>query len=168
MAIESKLKPSFPRSPLGGISSEDRQKKTSRVMNHVLLIFLLVLLVGAGIFFAKKWMSSTDANNSSFSGITTSSDANTFQAVFLDNGQVYFGKLQRTQGNFYHLSTVYYIQQGLGSLTQDSSLSLIRLGSEAHGPQDFMDINKDHILFIETMKPDSKVMKAILGSQKSS
>ncbi len=83
-----------------------------------------------------------------------------YQAVFLDNGQVYFGKLERSRGDFYTLTNVFYLQSGV-TVEQTSSLSLTKLGSEAHGPEDQMQINREHILFIEDMKDDSKVVQAI-------
>ena len=82
-----------------------------------------------------------------------------YQAVFLDNGQVYFGKL-KTGNDFYELTDVFYLQAGSAGVDQ-ASLSLLKLGNEAHGPEDKMQINKDHVLFIEDMKSDSKVVSAI-------
>jgi len=43
---------------------------------------------------------------------------------------------------------------------------LIKLGNEIHGPADSMIITKDHILFIEQLKDDSKVVRAIKEYQK--
>lgn len=42
-----------------------------------------------------------------------------------------------------------------------NQLTLIKLGSEIHGPTDTIRINRDQILFVETLKDDSKVVKAI-------
>ncbi|MBI4256779.1 hypothetical protein HY626_01850 [Candidatus Uhrbacteria bacterium] len=83
-----------------------------------------------------------------------------YQAVFLDNGQVYFGKLERSRSEFYLLTDVFYLQSGV-SVEQTTNLALMKLGTEAHGPEDQMQINKEHILFIEDMKDDSKVIQAI-------
>jgi hypothetical protein len=38
---------------------------------------------------------------------------------------------------------------------------LVKLGSEVHGPADFMDINAEHVLFVEDLSSESKVAKAI-------
>jgi len=40
-------------------------------------------------------------------------------------------------------------------------LQLIKLGKELHGPKDQMVLNRDHILFIEELSSDSKVVKSI-------
>ena len=42
-----------------------------------------------------------------------------------------------------------------------NQLTLIKLGAEIHGPTDSIRINRDQILFVETLKDDSKVVKAI-------
>ena len=41
------------------------------------------------------------------------------------------------------------------------SVSLVKLGDELHGPADKMEINRDQILFIEDLKPNSQVVMAI-------
>ncbi len=90
-----------------------------------------------------------------------------YQAVFLDNGQVYFGKLSQS-GKSYKLSDIYYLQAG-ESLQQAASTSggatpniqLIKLGSELHGPTDAMYIERSNLLFWENLKDDSKVVEAI-------
>jgi hypothetical protein len=48
-----------------------------------------------------------------------------------------------------------------------SQIQLVKLGSEIHGPTSDMKINRDQILFIENLKPDSQVLKAILDQKKA-
>ncbi len=118
------------------------------------LAIALVAVVVAASAFAWWWF----GVRSGIGKPAASSD--TYQAVFLDNGQVYFGKLEEREDAFYRLTSVYYMQ--LQGNTQDAADSvLVKLGSEVHGPADFMDINPDHILFIEDLAGDSKVSKAI-------
>lgn len=91
-----------------------------------------------------------------------------YQAVFLSNGQVYFGKITSSPWSKYvRLKDIYYLQlkQGLQSQDLDAipsgDMTLIKLGNELHAPSDKMEINRDHILFIEDLKAESKVVKAI-------
>lgn len=91
-------------------------------------------------------------------------DASKYQAVFLDNGQVYFGHL--TSGEeFFRLTDVFYLQYRqnpqTGDPAADADVSIIKLGNEVHGPQDWMDINEEHVLFIEELKAESRVASAI-------
>jgi len=87
------------------------------------------------------------------------------QAVFLTNGQVYFGEVSDLNESNISLKNIYYLQSDKtnqpSQLDAQSDLKLIKLGNELHGPQDTMHINRDHVLFIEPLKPDSKVVKAI-------
>ena len=106
------------------------------------------------------------------SGSTGISEGN-YQAVFLTNGQVYFGKLSEVQKSYLKLNSIYYLQVTPVLQTgtadevsgnppqQQQQLSLVKLGNELHGPVDEMFINRDHILFIEDLESDSQVVQAI-------
>ena len=93
----------------------------------------------------------------------------TWHAVFLTNGQVYFGHLKGQTSQFATLADIYYLQvdqqQNLqpdkNAAAAQPKLTLIKLGNELHGPKDSMSINRDQILFVEDMKSDSKVVTAI-------
>ena len=88
-----------------------------------------------------------------------------YQAVFLTNGQVYFGKLSLEDSGHASLSDIYYLQvqqvQPESNETTQGKLTLIKLGNEIHGPDDQMTINTDQILFWENLKDEGKVVQAI-------
>ncbi len=93
--------------------------------------------------------------------------ASEWQAVFLTNNEVYFGKLVNYDGSYVTLSDVYYLRtasdlEGSGA----SSLNLIKLGGELHGPEDVMYIPKGNVLFWENMKNTSQVVETINASHK--
>ena len=89
-------------------------------------------------------------------------DANTYQAVFLRNDQIYFGRLKNISSDYLLLKDVYYVKVGEGSTG-----TLVKLGvSEAHGPKDEMIINQDQIMFWENLKFDSPVVKGIQSQNK--
>lgn len=104
-----------------------------------------------------------------------SSTKGEYQAVFLANGQVYFGKLKNQNSQFSTLSDIYYLQVDNNSQIQPDNnttsssgkLTLIKLGNEVHGPQDEMTINRDQVLFVENLKDDGKVAQAIKKFQES-
>lgn len=105
----------------------------------------------------------------------------TYQAVFLTNGQVYFGKIHDANGDYVKLTDVYYLQlqnlqnQQTGSAATTATttgtdktqnqLMLMKLGGELHGPRDGMEINQKQILFIEDLRGDSNVIKGIKDYQ---
>lgn len=100
-------------------------------------------------------------------------DTSKYQAVFFTNGQVYFGKLQATSGEYMKLTNIYYLQgqqtqsEGADSAnpqtasTDQNNVQLIKLGDEIHGPEDEMIISKDQVLFYENLKADGKVAQSI-------
>lgn len=92
--------------------------------------------------------------------------ATNYQAVFLSNGQVYFGKLANANSSYATLEDIYYlqvqqVQPADANAAKQSKVTLIKLGNELHAPKDLMKINKDQILFYENLKDEGKVMQAI-------
>jgi len=89
------------------------------------------------------------------------------QAVFLTNGQVYFGKITTINDKYVDLQSIYYLNSqqqpdtNNKNATQQTNFSLVKLGCELHGPADEMVINREQISFWENLKSDGKVAKAI-------
>ncbi|HXJ17024.1 MAG TPA: hypothetical protein VNM68_07475 [Candidatus Polarisedimenticolia bacterium] len=83
-----------------------------------------------------------------------------YQAVLLDNGQVYYGKLQGPETPFPILTDVYYIQNRVDPQTKAVSNVLVRRGKEWHAP-DRMILNARHVVLIEPVGPGSQVAKFI-------
>jgi hypothetical protein len=88
-----------------------------------------------------------------------------FQAVLLDTGQVYYGKLEGLGTDYPVLREVYYIQTGTDPQTKQTTNVLIRRGKEWHGP-DFTVLNARHIALIEPVNTSSKVAGLIADQEK--
>lgn len=98
-------------------------------------------------------------------------DSTKYQAVFLNGGQVYFGKISTINDEFMQVKDIYYLrvnqtvqpdQQSAGEQqAANNDISLVKLGCELHGPQDSMIINQDQIIFWENLKEDGQVAKAV-------
>lgn len=88
-----------------------------------------------------------------------------WQAVFLTNGQIFFGNLRELNRDYAQLSNVYYLQvsQELlpSSQTPQQQISLVKLGSELYAPADMINVPKSQILHWEDMKGDSPIVQAI-------
>lgn len=91
-----------------------------------------------------------------------------YQAVFLSNNMVYFGKVSSITSEYIKMTDIFYLQvnqqqgdQKAQAADQQSQLSLAKLGNELHGPEDAMFINRNEVLFWENLKPDGKVVQAI-------
>lgn len=137
----------------------------------VIAIVVVVVLAIVGFLFKDKLMGGSGSTGGSMS-IGTKSN---YQSVFLTNGQVYFGKLADFTDTYVTLTDVYYLQVSQapiqGSKEQQAQaqpqISLVKLGSELHGPLDEMKINRSQVLFFEDMKEESQVVKAIRSYQKN-
>jgi hypothetical protein len=86
--------------------------------------------------------------------------ATEYQAVFLDNGQVFFGKLEDAGAPFLTLRDVFYVQRAVASEKKEVKNLLVKRGGEWHSP-DFMRINLQHVLLIEPVAPNSRVAQLI-------
>ena len=86
-------------------------------------------------------------------------------AITLSDGRIYFGDIASENESVLVLTDVFYAQNAGGATSATSSVSLVKLGNEFHGPQDRMEINRANILFVEPLRPDGKVAKAIQAYQ---
>lgn len=131
-------------------------------------VFFVVVLIVVGVLFRDKLF-----------GGNTASSGEKKQAVFLTNGQVYFGNLSNENDQYVKLTDIYYLQvnqptqgsQDVASASQQQQqqgqLTLVKLGLELHGPEDEMRINRDQILFTEDIKADGRVAQAIAEYKKN-
>lgn len=155
--VEEEVKPKLP-SIINVRLVHGRHSKKKKLITAG--IVLIVLLISAGLI---GWSKMTGSQSGYLNG-------NQYQAVFLEGGQVYFGKLQVLHDT-YRLTDVYYLEPSKApdATTEDTntkpgakqSPNLVKLGSELHGPEDQMMFEKQNILFWENLKSDSKVSKAI-------
>ncbi len=94
-------------------------------------------------------------------------DKTKLQAVFLNGGQVYFGKIKDLNEKYLSMDSIYYlrvnqsVQPNQATSTNSNDVSLVKLGCELHGPQDRMVINREQVIFWENLKDDGQVAKAV-------
>lgn len=94
--------------------------------------------------------------------------SDTWQAVFLTTGQVYYGKLSDSNGEFYRLDKVYYLRRqppAEGEEEQQPEVTLVKMGTELHTPEDFLEINRDHIIYIEDLNPAGQLAQGIMQAE---
>lgn len=87
-----------------------------------------------------------------------------YQAIFLNNGQVYFGNIRGVNDKSLTLRNIYYLQTNNANgeaAAANTNVSLVKLGCELHGPYDQMVINNQQVLFWENLQDSSQVVKAI-------
>lgn len=88
----------------------------------------------------------------------------TFQAILLDNGQVYYGRLSRLATPYPEMTDVYYIVTTQDQQTKQVKHVLVRRGKELHGPTETFFVRR-HIVMIEPVGPTSEVARLIAQSQ---
>lgn len=167
---------------ISGTAGDGSKGAILSVLALVLAVVVLGVVIVYGVIYTKDSTSKL-----------VEVDDSKYYAVFLSNGQVYFGKLANYNTANPELSDIYYLQlaqspqagtegqqqatenpegteeggeegqvlEQPGQTTDDQGLTLIKLGEELHGPEDSMVINKEQVLFIEKLKDDGKVVKAI-------
>lgn len=128
-----------------------------RLANVVLLFSMTILAVAIALM-----LHSNNPNESKY--IADSK----YQAVFLENGQVYFGKITSLNAKYLNLQSVFYLNSQNSTSSTDkkedastNQFTLVKLGCELHGPYDQMVVNRDQVTFWENLKDDGQVVKTI-------
>lgn len=126
----------------------------ARGVLNVVYIFLLfsVTIVLVGLLLALVFFKDTNREE----GFV---DSSKYQAVFLNNGQVYFGHINELNKDYLSISHIFYLRvnQEVQPDRQNKAndVTLAKLGCELHRPQDFMVINRDQITFWENLKDET-------------
>src|SRR6185503_3190778 len=104
----------------------------------VAIVLIVVLLIGGAVYLARG----------AFSGKPQL--YNTYHAILLSNGQVYFGKVEGLGNEYTQVTSVYYVHNRVDPDTKQPSPILIKRGREWHAP-DRMIINTRHIIVVEPL-----------------
>lgn len=121
-----------------------------------------LLAIGAVIVLALLiFLGTAVVRSVSGSSLPSSVDGKAYQAVFLSNGQIFFGKLTAGNDAYYELRHVYLLQSSVTSRGRPAAQQLIKLTKEIHGPQDLMIIDRSQILYIENLDPRGQAAKLL-------
>lgn len=136
--------------------------------------FLSIKTASVGLLFSIAILIVAIASLAAFGGPENQGkfvDDKKMQAVFLNGGQVYFGRITDLNDKFMRVSDIYYLRvnqtvqpdqaDANGQQATSNDISLVKLGCELHGPQDSMVINQDQVIFWENLKDDGQVAKAV-------
>lgn len=130
--------------------------KFMRIEVFTVLLGIALLLVSVALYagLAKPGAESQQVNSKEY------------QAVFLSNGQVYFGKISDLNNKYLVLKNIFYIENNNSTSTtqtqNSNSYTLRKLGTtELHAPEDKMVINRDTVSFWENLKDSSQVVTKI-------
>jgi hypothetical protein len=95
-----------------------------------------------------------------FGQSNSAKDTDGYWAVYLDSGQIFYGRKDKQNQNYVTMNNVFYYQPGVRSVKAEN-IRIIKVGTEIHQPQDYIYINKQHIERQEQLSDDSKVVEAI-------
>ena len=85
---------------------------------------------------------------------------NHYSAVYLDNGEIYFGKLRYFPS--LHLTNVYFLQKNYNALTASlSPYMLAKLTNSIWGAEDKLSLNRDKIVWINQLGNNSELARAM-------
>ena len=148
-------------SPLNAPSKDPVRKGLGRgngrwlnLMNLVVLFGIAILVVAIAFAFTRSTSESKYINTSKY------------QAVFLNNGQVYFGNIDSLNSKYVRMTNIYYLTQSTtgssSSSANSGNYSLVKLGcQQIHDPYDEMVINRDQVTFWENLQDSGKVVTSI-------
>ncbi len=109
----------------------------------------VVLIIGAWVLINAPWGQQTIPKDS-------------YQAVYLTTGQMYFGKLQNTTGSFLTLSHPYTTQRSAdGEQATQNETTLVKLTQQVYGPDDSIALRSEQVQFWQNLRSDSKVVQTI-------
>lgn len=130
-------------------------------MKKTIVVIFICIAVAAAIALSVPLVKASEGGNA------LPDFGTTFQAVLLDDGQVYYGKLSGLGTQFPEMTDVYYIVNQQDPKTKKIKHILVKRGKELHQPTKTY-LNVRHIVMIEPVGPDSEVAKLIVESQKNS
>lgn len=127
-------------------------KTTDGKKRLVLLIVGIIVLVAIIVFFVMTVFVSPTKGGA-------------WYGVFLTNGRTYFGHIVKQNSQIIVLQDVYYLQvqqvpteEGVESQPQ---ITVISVESDLHTPVNEMQINRQHVLYVQKLAQDSNIISTI-------
>jgi hypothetical protein len=145
----------MPSSSAAAAPAPPKSSKLGLVIGCVLCL-LIGLFLGHAITY--HWMENHHRAEQAFS--------TTYQAVLLNNGAVYYGKLTGYGTKSPMLTDAYYIFSKTDPTTKQVNNLLVKRGKEPHAP-DRMYLNPTSIVMVEPVGEQSKVSQLIREANQS-
>jgi hypothetical protein len=145
-----------PKDNKNGRSPKPKDRAWFQIFTGILLVGMAILLAGTALAITRGSSGSTEHKYISSSK---------YQAVFLNNGQVYFGNITALTNDYVRMTNIYYLTQTTDKT--DSNYSLVKLGcQQIHDPYDSMVINRSQVTFWENLQDNGKVVSSINAFKK--
>ena len=139
-------------------------KKESGPAARILLLLMVLILAGAGIWWVFFKAAPTASNPKE------NAQTGNWYAVKLVDGEIFYGQIGDTKADPVVINNVYYnyeqAKDGQKAVDETASLKLIKRGKETHGPTGALNVVRSQVIYMEPLASDSKVLKAILEYEK--
>ncbi|MCK5319921.1 hypothetical protein KAJ61_00860 [Candidatus Parcubacteria bacterium] len=126
------------------------------------IFILLLIIISLGVYLFNN-------RNDKIETVKSEGGKNSWYSVKLINGEFYYGQIKNTGDDPIVLENVYYNydqinseQNASGEKPESGNLRLVKRGKETHGPDGSMSIVRTQVVYMEPLREDSKVLKAIL------
>ena len=134
-----------------------RLPRLSPVQQRIALIVIGVLVILLAVFWLIRQVYQTNLQRI---------DTSKYQIIRLVNGQVYFGKLQNTSGEYLVMNAPHVAQSVKDTATNaEETTALVRVKDQVYGPEDSIAIRADQVVFWQNLRDDSKVTQAIKSKE---
>ena len=155
------------------VTAKSKTEPSKLAPKHKIIIALIVVVAAAittVIFFDNSYHL-TAASQESLR------NRNKIQTVFLNNGQVYFGRLSKFGFNQWKLENAHYLrteQVPVAANAEDGSstttattqqTTLMKVSQDLHSPENTIYIPDNNILFWQNLQSNSAIAKAILENK---
>jgi len=155
-------RPDGPNGPLKSATTSARSGSTGLLTTALIVLLIITSIITSAYLVTRMTTAGAYGN---------AVKSKQYQALFLTNGQVYFGHLAGVNNGYVKLTDIYYlqvqqqVQPGQKDTSQNPNVSLAKLGNELHGPEDQMYVSREQVLFWENLKDSGKVVQAIKSYQ---
>ena len=134
-------------------SEENIWDYRSSFMQLLTVVLLIVILILAAIPLLTR-------NDGKFYPLM-----NKYQAVFLTNGRVYFGKVVSQDLSEIVMTNVYYLTVDQTKTTDPNqpaaNVKMVKLSNELQSPEDRIILNRSVVGYVEDLKDSSQVVKQL-------
>ena len=140
------------------ISQPINNSKTENIYKKFVFIlaFALICVVVYFLFF-------NNLKNNNIEKIAENK-TNNWYSIELSNNETYYGQIEDIKADPIIVKNVYYnYDQSNKEENKNNNLRLIKKGKETYGPDGTMNIVRSHVLYMEPLSADSKVLQAILN-----
>lgn len=128
-------------------------------------VIVVVALIAYTVYKGTKNSSTESGTNPNAAFQSNSFFESSYYGVFMDNNDVYFGRITKRDDQFVTLENTFYLRvTQVPQKTADgkdialSSFDLIKVGTEVHKPKDKVELQVSHIISIQELDPSSQVI----------